>query len=52
MFRTAAEPTLLPGHVDAGTLGRWTYEAERSRALAAEDRSSIYGGLHIYRFDA
>jgi S-adenosylmethionine-diacylglycerol 3-amino-3-carboxypropyl transferase len=52
VFRTAAEPTLLPGRIDAGTLGRWTYEAERSRALTAEDRSSIYGGLHIYRFDA
>jgi len=52
VFRTAAEPTLLPGRVDAGTLRRWTYEAERSRALTAEDRSSIYGGLHVYRFDA
>jgi S-adenosylmethionine-diacylglycerol 3-amino-3-carboxypropyl transferase len=51
VFRTAAEPTLLPGRVDAGILRRWTYEAERSRALTTEDRSSIYGGFHLYRFD-
>lgn len=52
VFRTAAKPTLLPGRVDPRTLRRWTYEAERSKALTAEDRSCIYGGLHIYRFDA
>jgi S-adenosylmethionine-diacylglycerol 3-amino-3-carboxypropyl transferase len=50
VFRTAAEPTLLDGRVDAGILERWTYDAEQSRALAAEDRSSIYGGFHLYRF--
>lgn len=51
VFRTAAAPTLLPGRVDAEILRRWTYEAERSRALNAEDRSSIYGGFHLYRFN-
>ncbi len=51
IFRTAAEPTLLPGRVDIGILGRWTYDAERSRELTAEDRSSIYGGFHLYVFN-
>ena len=48
VFRTAAEPSLLPGRVDNAILDRWTYEAEQSRALGAEDRSSIYGGFHLY----
>ncbi len=50
VFRTAAEPTLLPGRIEAGILGRWTYEAKQSLALTAEDRSSIYGGFHLYVF--
>jgi S-adenosylmethionine-diacylglycerol 3-amino-3-carboxypropyl transferase len=50
VFRTAAEPTLLPGRVDETVLGRWTYAAELSRALGAEDRSAIYGGFHLYVF--
>lgn len=52
VFRTAAEPTLLAGRVDAEILEGWTYDAEQSRALTAEDRSSIYGGFHLYRFNA
>jgi S-adenosylmethionine-diacylglycerol 3-amino-3-carboxypropyl transferase len=48
IFRTAAEARLLPGRLDAAVLARWTYEAERSRVLGAEDRSSIYGGFHLY----
>ncbi|WP_319771879.1 DUF3419 family protein [Breoghania sp.] len=48
IFRTAAEPTLLPGRVDEATLARWTYQEEESRALLARDRSSIYGGFHLY----
>ena len=51
IFRTAAEPTLLPGRVDDTILSRWTYEAERSQALDAEDRSAIYGGFHLYRLN-
>ena len=50
IFRTAAEPTLLPGRVDAAILARWTYAAEESAALHAADRSAIYGGFHLYRF--
>ncbi|MGH6923695.1 MAG: DUF3419 family protein [Propylenella sp.] len=51
VFRTAAEPTLLPGRVDDAILSRWRYQAERSRALAAKDRSAIYGGFHLYVFN-
>ena len=51
IFRTAAEPSLLPGRVDENVLSRWTYEAETSRALTREDRSSIYGGFHLYVFN-
>jgi S-adenosylmethionine-diacylglycerol 3-amino-3-carboxypropyl transferase len=49
VFRTAAEPTLLPGRVPHAILSRWTYEAEASADLHARDRSAIYGGFHLYR---
>ncbi|MDH7787871.1 S-adenosylmethionine-diacylglycerol 3-amino-3-carboxypropyl transferase [Ochrobactrum sp. 19YEA23] len=48
IFRTAAEPSLLPGRVAPEILGRWEYRAEESRALHDRDRSSIYGGFHLY----
>jgi len=48
IFRTAAEPSLLPGRVDDAVLKQWRYEAERSRDLTARDRSAIYGGFHLY----
>ena len=48
IFRTAGEPSVLPGRVAPEILDRFTYEEERSRALAAADRSSIYGGFHLY----
>ncbi len=48
IFRTAAEPSLLPGRVDDEILGKWRYEAEWSRDLTARDRSAIYGGFHLY----
>jgi S-adenosylmethionine-diacylglycerol 3-amino-3-carboxypropyl transferase len=50
VFRTAAEPSLLPGRVDDAVLARWTYAEDESRALTAEDRSAIYGGFHLYVF--
>lgn len=52
VFRTAAEPSLLPGRVAPETLGHWRYDAARSRSLGDKDRSSIYGGFHIYVRDA
>lgn len=48
IFRTAAEPSLLPGRVPDDILGQWTYEADASRRFTAEDRSAIYGGFHLY----
>lgn len=46
--RTAGANTILPGRVDADILKCWTYGETRSRLLHAKDRSSIYGGFHVY----
>jgi S-adenosylmethionine-diacylglycerol 3-amino-3-carboxypropyl transferase len=48
LFRTAAEPSLLPGRLDDAILGRWRYLEEVSADLTRRDRSSIYGGVHVY----
>jgi S-adenosylmethionine-diacylglycerol 3-amino-3-carboxypropyl transferase len=48
LFRTAAEPTLLPGRLPDDLLGRWRYHEEESRGFTRDDRSSIYGGVHLY----
>ena len=48
IFRTAAEPSLLPGRLDTALLDRWRYETVTSRRLTARDRSAIYGGFHLY----
>ncbi len=49
LFRTAAEATLLPGRVPEVLLDRWDYSPSEARELIRQDRSSIYGGLHLYR---
>jgi S-adenosylmethionine-diacylglycerol 3-amino-3-carboxypropyl transferase len=48
IFRTAAEPSLLPGRIDDALLDRWHYESELSAGFTARDRSAIYGGFHLY----
>ena len=48
IFRTAAEPSVLPGRVEQDVLAKWEYLAGQSAELHAKDRSSIYGGFHIY----
>lgn len=48
IFRTAAEPSILPGRVSDSILELWAYEAERSANIHAKDRSAIYGGFHLY----
>lgn len=48
LFRTAAEPSLLPGRLPDDLLGRWDYRADESLALTRRDRSAIYGGVHLY----
>ncbi|MEQ8815577.1 MAG: DUF3419 family protein [Thalassobaculum sp.] len=48
VFRTAGVKTILPDHLPAALLDRWRYEAETSVELNRRDRSSIYGGFHVY----
>ncbi len=48
LFRTAAEPSLLPGRLDDAILSKWRYLDEQSADLTQRDRSSIYGGVHLY----
>lgn len=50
IFRTAGERSILPGRVDPHILDQWSYDGQKSRELGALDRSSIYGGFHVYRF--
>ena len=48
LFRTAAEPTMLPGRLDDAILSKWNYLEDLSADLTKRDRSSIYGGVHVY----
>jgi len=48
IFRTAAEPSLLPGRLSPALLDQWSYADEMSRDFTARDRSAIYGGFHLY----
>lgn len=52
IFRTAGEATILPGRVPDAILARFSYDRERCSELTAKDRSSIYGGFHLYTFTA
>ena len=52
IFRTAGEDTILPGRLPAEILGRFRYDADEGRAFAVRDRSSVYGGFHLYTLDA
>ncbi|MGN6149889.1 MAG: DUF3419 family protein [Rhizomicrobium sp.] len=49
IFRTAGEDSPLSRKLPAALLAPWMYRGEESRALHARDRSSIYGGFHIYQ---
>ena len=48
LFRTAGIDTILPGRVPDAILSRWTYRADESLDYTRRDRSSIYGGVHLY----
>jgi S-adenosylmethionine-diacylglycerol 3-amino-3-carboxypropyl transferase len=48
LFRTAAEPTLLPGRLPDDLLSRWDYREDASLDYTRRDRSAIYGGVHLY----
>ncbi len=52
IFRTAGEGDILPGRVVNDVLSRWTYLEKLSSELHAKDRSSIYGGFHVYQLNA
>ena len=52
IFRTAGEETILPGRVPEAILSRFAYDAARCRELTERDRSSIYGGFHLYTLAA
>ncbi len=49
LFRTAAVPDVLPGHVPESILNQWDYAP---KALlddySQRDRSSVYGATHLY----
>jgi len=48
IFRTAGVDSILPGRVPDAILDRFHYDPVESKALGDQDRSSIYGGFHLY----
>ncbi len=48
IFRTAGADSPLPRKLSAALLAPWQYLEDESRAFHAKDRSSIYGGFHVY----
>ena len=52
IFRTAGDDTMLPGRVDDAVLSRWSYDPAACRAMTLRDRSSIYGGFHLYTLNS
>ena len=50
IFRTAGDDSHLEGTLPAEIRQRWSYDPAACRAYVAKDRSSIYGGFHLYEF--
>ena len=48
IFRTAGEISPLERKLPADILDQWRYDPEESADFHRQDRSSIYGGFHIY----
>jgi S-adenosylmethionine-diacylglycerol 3-amino-3-carboxypropyl transferase len=48
IFRTAGPDSPLERKLPADVIGRWRYDAENVQAHFDADRSSIYGGFHVY----
>lgn len=48
IFRTAGPDSILPRKLPADLLAPWRYLEAESKAFHAQDRSSIYGGFHVY----
>lgn len=50
LFRTGGTEDILPGRVSDEILSLWGYDRSAAQAAFAQDRSAIYGGVHLYRF--
>ncbi len=50
VFRTAGEDSPLEDILPPELLARWSYSADQCREMTARDRSSIYGGVHVYEY--
>ncbi|MEM7679979.1 MAG: DUF3419 family protein [Pseudomonadota bacterium] len=48
IFRTAGEDTPLNKKLKSNLLKPWHYDPSLSEKAVAKDRSSIYGGFHVY----
>lgn len=48
IFRTAGPDSILPKKLSPALLEPWHYLEQESKAFHAQDRSSIYGGFHVY----
>ena len=48
IFRTAGADSPLPRKLPGELLAPWIYQEDESRVFHGKDRSSIYGGFHVY----
>lgn len=48
IFRTAGEDSILTEKLDPELLQKYDYDPKLSEKAVAKDRSSIYGGFHVY----
>lgn len=48
IFRTAGEDSPLTSKLSASILKKWDYNPKESIKAVEKDRSSIYGGFHVY----
>jgi S-adenosylmethionine-diacylglycerol 3-amino-3-carboxypropyl transferase len=48
IFRTAGEDSPLTAALPQSFLAKWDYDPAASAGAVARDRSSIYGGFHVY----
>ena len=49
IFRTAGPDSPLPKKLPPSLLEPWAYDAAEGKAFHARDRSSSYGGFHVYK---
>ena len=48
IFRTAGSESPLPKKLPESLLSGWSYLEQESKQFHTQDRSSIYGGFHVY----